>query len=130
MAEFKSYAADLDINFARNAFSDDVNLLEGEAAIRRAVKSLILLKSNEKPFHPEINAGITELLFENASPVIQMEAKNRIQSAIARYEPRISGSQVDIYFDNDSGTFAVKILYTIRNIKKVFTTTVALERIR
>ena len=79
MAEMNSYAADLDLNFSRNAFSGDVNLLSGEAAIRRAIKSLLLLKPNEKPFHPEINPGISELLFENATPVVIMEATNRIK---------------------------------------------------
>lgn len=129
MATLNSFAADLDINFSRNAFSGDVNLLEGEAAIRRAVKSLLLLRPNEKPFHPEINAGITELLFENATPVIVMELSNRIKQAIERYEPRISGSKVDVYYDQNN-TVSVKVLYTIRNIQKVYSTTIALQRIR
>jgi phage baseplate assembly protein W len=129
MAELNSYAADLDLNFSRNAFSGDVNLLSGESAIRRAIKSLLFLKPNEKPFHPEINAGISQLLFENATPVVIMEATNRIKDAITRYEPRIASSNVDIYFD-ENNTLLVKILYTIRNVKKVYTTTVALERIR
>lgn len=129
MAEFDSFAADLDINFARNAFSGDVNLLEGEMAIRRAIKSLLLLKSNEKPFHPEINAGILEMLFENATPVVVMEMSSRIKQAIERYEPRISGSKVDVTYDGDN-TISIKVLYTIRNVKKIYTTTVALQRIR
>jgi phage baseplate assembly protein W len=129
MAEFNSFAADLDPNFTRKEFSGDVNLLEGEAAIRRAVKSLLLLKSNEKPFHPEINPGISELLFENASPVVVMEVTNRIKQAILRYEPRISGTKVNVYFDSNN-TLSIKVLYTIRNDKKVYTTTVAVQRIR
>lgn len=129
MAQFDSFAADLDPNFTRNAFSGDVNLLEGEMAIRRAIKSLLLLKSNEKPFHPEINAGISEMLFENATPVIVMEVSSRIKQAIERYEPRISGSKVDVFFDGDN-TVTIKVLYSIRNVKKVYTTTVALQRIR
>lgn len=129
MAKFDSFAADLDINFSRNEFSGDVNLLEGELAIRRAIKSLLLLKSNEKPFHPEINAGISEMLFENATPIVVMEISNRIKEAILKYEPRISGSNIDVYQD-ENNTIAVKVLYTIRNVKKLYTTTVTLQRIR
>lgn len=129
MAQFDSFAADLDPNFTRNAFSGDVNLLEGEMAIRRAIKSLLLLKSNEKPFHPEINPGISEMLFENATPVVVMEVSSRIKQAIERYEPRISGSKVDVFFDGNN-TVTIKVLYSIRNVKKVYTTTVALQRIR
>lgn len=129
MAKFDSFAADLDINFSRNEFSGDVNLVEGEAAIRRAVKSLILFRAGDKPFHPEINAGISEMLFENATPVVVMEVTNRIKQAIIRYEPRVSGVQVDVYFD-ENNTLSVKVLYTIQNIKKVYSTTVAVQRIR
>lgn len=130
MAYPNTFAADLDINFDRNLFTNDVNLLEGEAAVRRAVKSLILLKPNEKPFHPEIDSGISGLLFENVDPVVVMELQNRIKIAIKRYEPRIDGVQVDVRFDYDSNSMAVKVLYTLRNIQKVFTTSVVLERIR
>ena len=130
MPEFKSFAADLDINFSKKGFSNDVNLLEGDAAIRRAVKSLLLLNSNEKPFHPEVSGGISELLFENASPVIIMEVSNRIKRAINLYEPRVSATKVDVYFEDDTGALLVKVLYTIRNSKKIYTTTVSLERIR
>ena len=130
MADLNIKAADLDINFSRKEFSRDVNLLTGEDAVKRALKSLLLLKSNEKPFHPEINPGIADLLFENATPIVVMETKNRIQSAIQRYEPRVTGTQVDLFFSPDRNQVTIKILYTIRNIKKVFTTTVALERTR
>ena len=130
MADLNIKAADLDINFARKEFSRDVNLLTGEDAVRRALKSLMFLKTNEKPFHPEINPGIADLLFENATPVVVMEAKNRIQAAIFRYEPRVSGTQIDVFFSPDRNQVNIKILYTIRNIKKVFTTTVTLERTR
>lgn len=130
MATPNTFAADLDINFDRNVFTNDVNLLEGEAAIRRAVKSLILLKPNEKPFHPEIDSGISGLLFENVDPIVVMEIKNRIKIAIKRFEPRVDGLDVDVKFDYDNNSMVVKVLYTIRNIQKVFTTNVVLERIR
>ena len=130
MAYPNTFAADLDINFERNVFSNDVNLLEGEAAIKRAVKSLILLKPNEKPFHPEIDSGVSGLLFENASPIVIMELKSRIKTAITRYEPRIDSVLIDVKFDYDTNSMVVKINYTIRNIKKVFTTSVVLERTR
>ena len=54
MAQFNGNAGDLDINFERNIFTGDVTLKTGDEAIRRAIKSLILLKPSEKPFHPEI----------------------------------------------------------------------------
>jgi predicted component of type VI protein secretion system len=130
MSQFNGNAADLDINFERNIFTNDVVLKTGEEAIRRAVKSLVLLKSNEKPFHPEINAGITDLLFENADPIAVEEIKRRIRQVILRFEPRIMDLTVDMEYNIDKNYVNVKILYTIRNVRQVFTTSLALQRTR
>jgi phage baseplate assembly protein W len=130
MSQFNGNAADLDINFERNIFTNDVVLKTGEEAIRRAVKSLVLLKGNEKPFHPEINAGITDLLFENADPIAVEEIKRRIRQVILRFEPRIMDLTVDMEYNIDKNYVNVKILYTIRNVRQVFTTSLALQRTR
>ena len=130
MSQFNSNAADLDINFARNLFTNDIDVLKGEDAIRRALKNLILLKGSEKPFHPEISTGISDLLFENANIIVIEELKTRIRTAIYKYEPRISAAMVDVEYNVDRNSFEVKILYTIRNIQKTLSTTVVLERTR
>lgn len=130
MSQFNGNAADLDMNFTRNLFTNDINVLEGEAAIRRALKNLVLMKSGDKPFHPEINTGITELLFENVDTLIIEELKTRIRNAIYRYEPRVSAARVDVQYNIDRNAFQVKVLYTIRNVQKTFNTTFVLERTR
>jgi len=130
MAKFNDNSADLDLNFERNIFTGDVNLKTGEEAIRRALKSLVLLKANEKPFHPEINAGISDLLFENATPILMEEINRRIKQTIFRFEPRITGLKVDMVHNIDKNEVSVKILYTIRSIQQVFTTSLALQRTR
>ena len=130
MPKFNENFADLDLNFERNIFTGDVNRKTGEEAIRRALKSLVLLKANEKPFHPEINAGISDLLFENATPILMEEIKRRIKQTILQFEPRISGLKIDMEHNIDKNEVSVKILYTIRNIQQVFSTSLALQRTR
>ena len=130
MSQFNGNAADLDMNFTRNLFTNDINVLEGEAAIRRSLKNLMLLKGAEKPFHPEINTGITELLFENVNIITIEELKTRIRDAIYQYEPRVSAARVDVQYNVDRNAFQVKIVYTIRNTQKTFNTTFVLERTR
>jgi phage baseplate assembly protein W len=130
MAQFNGNAGDLDINFERNIFTGDVTLKTGDEAIRRAIKSLILLKPSEKPFHPEINAGISNLLFENADPMKMEEVKRRIGRTIAIYDPRIINTLVDLEYNIDRNQLSVKIMYTIRNVQQVFTTNLTLQRTR
>jgi phage baseplate assembly protein W len=130
MSQFNGNSADLDINFERNLFTNDVTLKTGEAAVRRALKNLILLKSNEKPFHPEINSGVTDLLFENANPILMEEIKRRIRQTIVRFEPRVSQVKIDMEYNLDRNYVTVKILYTIKNVSQVFTADLTLQRTR
>lgn len=130
MAKFNENAADLDINFERNIFTGDVTLKTGDDAIRRAIKSLVLLKPNEKPFHPEINAGISGLLFENDDPMKMEEVKRRIARTIAIYDPRVTNTLIDLEYNIDRNQLSAKILYTIQNVQQVFTTNLTLQRTR
>lgn len=130
MSQFNGNSADLDLNFERNIFTGDVTVKTGEAAVRQALKNLVLLKAYEKPFHPEINAGITDLLFENADPIAMEEVKRRIRQVITRFEPRLDNLKIDMEYNIDRNQVAVKILYTVRNVRQVFTTTLTLQRTR
>jgi|688.fasta_scaffold00791_9 phage baseplate assembly protein W len=130
MEKFNGNSADLDINFERNLFTNDVSIKSGEEAIRRALKNLIFLKTNEKPFHPELNSGISDILFENVNPITIEEIKRRIKRIIAKYEPRIAKSIVDIEHNVDRNLVIVKILYTINNVSTVFTADLTLKRTR
>jgi len=123
-------SSDLDISFERNIFTNDVSLKTGDDAIRRAIKSLVLLRGNEKPFHPEINTGIVDLLFENANPIVMEEIKRRIMKVIRVYEPRVAQTRVELEYNIDRNTVNVKVLYTIKNARKVFTTSLTLQRTR
>jgi len=128
--EFNENSADLDINFQRNLFTNDVVLKRGDEAVRRALKNLILLKSYEKPFHPEINSGISDLLFENADPIILEEIKRRIARVIKKYEPRVTRTVINLEYNIDKNIVSVKVLYTIRNVSTVFTAELTLQRTR
>ena len=55
---------DIDLDFTRNAVTNDVNVVEDVIAVKRSVRNLILTNRFERPFHPEIGSSIRDLLFE------------------------------------------------------------------
>lgn len=130
MAKVKNTSADLDINFDRNPLSGDVAMRRDEEAIKRSLKNLILLKRNEKPFHPEIYSGIQDMLFELVDPVTVVEVKKRISDTIRNYEPRVGNAIVDLVDVIDRNEIRITIHFTIRNVQRVFSTTVAVKRLR
>ena len=130
MAKIENTSIDLDINFDRNPLSGDVAMRRDEEAIKRSLKNLILLKRNEKPFHPEIYSGILDMLFELVDPLTVIEVKKRISDTIRNYEPRVNTAVVDVADVIDKNEIRITIHFTIKNVQRVFSTTVAVTRLR
>ena len=121
---------DLDINFDRNPMSNDVAVRKDEEAIKRSLRNLILFKRHEKPFHPEISSGVTDMLFELVDPVTVLEIKARIAEMIKNYEPRVRDAIVDITDNIDRNEVKISIHFTIHNVQKVYTMAMIVERLR
>lgn len=121
---------DIDINFDKNPVTKDVAVRKDEEAVKRALRNLVLYGRNDKPFHPEISAGIVDLLFANPDPLTMRDIKNKLQYIIEKYEPRVKTANINVVHVIDSGTLRITIEFTIANSNRLLTTTVNLERLR
>ena len=45
---------DIDLDFSRNAVTNDVNIVEDVIAVKRAVKNVVQTNFYERPFQPEL----------------------------------------------------------------------------
>ena len=45
---------DIDLDFARNPVTNDVNVVEDVIAVKRSVKNLVQTNYYERPFQPEL----------------------------------------------------------------------------
>jgi phage baseplate assembly protein W len=130
MAKITNTYCDLDINFDRNPMSNDVVVRRDEEAIKRSLRNLILFKKGDKPFHPEISSGVTDLLFELADPITVIELKTRISEIIRKYEPRVQEAIVDLVDNVERNEIRITIHFTIRNTQRVYSMSMILERLR
>lgn len=121
---------DLDLNFDRNPVTDDVSVKIDDDAVKRAIRNLLFLRRNEKLFHPEINPGVYDLLFENPGPIIAVHGKRKVEEAIRQYEPRIDKLDVNYTYLPSDGALVLNIRFTIINQKGLYETNVKLERTR
>ena len=121
---------DLDLNFTAHPTTGDVTILEDAEAVKRSVRNLVLLSKYEKPFHPDINVGIRELLFEPLSPITAMAIRQNIISSITQYEPRANLIEVQVIADPDRNAFAVKIYFKIVNLPDPVMLDLTLKRLR
>ena len=70
---------DLDLDFTRNAVTNDVNVVDDVVAIKRAVRNLVQTNYYERPFHPELGCGVRELLFETFTPLTKFHLERKIE---------------------------------------------------
>lgn len=121
---------DLDLNFAKNPLTKDVNVLQDESAIKRSLRNLILTNTYERPFAPEIKGNVTAHLFENFTDLTVIRLEKGIRDAILSYEPRVVVQDIIVEGDPDRNRFSVTIRFQIRNTQKVSEVQFYLERLR
>ena len=124
---------DLSLFFTPNPVSGDVTMVTDVQDIKRSVRNLVMTNRFEKPFHPEIASHVRDLLFERFTPITFNLLRNRIETVLANYEPRVSVTDVEIDDTGeaiDGNELNVRIFFTLKNDPEIQTVDVLLERLR
>ena len=124
---------DLSLYFTPNPVSGDVTMVTDVQDIKRSVRNLIMTNRFEKPFHPEIASHVRDLLFERFTPITFNLLRNRIETVLANYEPRVSVTDVEIDDSGqamDNNNLNVRIFFTLRNDPQIQSVDILLERVR
>ena len=121
---------DIDLDFNRNAVTNDVAVVEDVVAVKRAVKNLIQTNFYERPFHPELGCGIRELLFENFTPMTKIFLQRKIEEFLINYEPRINLQNVAVDDDQDRNRLVVDIAFQVVGVPGPQSVETFLQRLR
>ena len=121
---------DLDLNFTAHPVTGDLTTLEDDDAVKRSIRNIVYMSAYEKPFHPEINVGIRDLLFEQLSPITALRIREKIVDSIKNFEPRASLMEVQVFADAERNSFAVKVYFRVVNLPDPIVLDLTLERLR
>ena len=94
--------------------------LKNEAAIKESVRNIILYNFYEKPFAPMFGGNVIGLLFENSTPSMELEVKNRIEESVEIHEPRVTAVSVDVDFEPDRNELNCSVSYLILGLSPKF----------
>jgi len=86
VSSFVEYS-DIDPSFELRTNGDIYRKLDA-AAVRQAVKNIVITDYGEKPFRPTFGGNVRDMLFENFDFSLSEDIKSRIKRAIETYEPR------------------------------------------
>ena len=121
---------DIDLDFARNTVTNDVNVVEDITAVKRAVKNLVQTNFYERPFQPELGCGIRELLFENFTPMTKVFLERKIEEVLINYEPRVDLQSVQVDDDQDGNRLVVDIYFYVVGVPGPQQVQTFLQRVR
>jgi len=108
---------DLSLSFKANPLSKDLNTIQNEVAISRAIRNLVLTYRQERFFNPQLGTGVSKLLFENMTPVVSELIRDEITRVINNYEPRVELSNVIVTPIFDNNEYNIQIQYKIVGIE-------------
>jgi phage baseplate assembly protein W len=80
---------------------------EGETNVREAIRIILLTERRERLMLPEFGGGLGPSLFEPNTVTTRHLIKDRIQKALAQWEPRIKVEDVRVEADHDDPQGAV-----------------------
>ena len=120
---------DIDLTFA-NKTSGEIFKKESAAAVKQAVKNLMLTNYFEKPFQPLFGGNLREMLFDLADDDAEEDIEERILNAIAVYEPRAQALNVIATATPDRHSIRVTVEFRVVNTQETVTVTTVLARLR
>src|ERR671926_1369960 len=80
---------------------------EGEANVREAIRIILMTERRERLMLPEFGGGLGPSLFEPNTVTTRHLIKDRIQKALAEWEPRIKVEAVTVEPDREDPQAAV-----------------------
>ena len=107
---------DINLSFAKNPATGDLNSVTNEEAIKRSVKHLILSNFYERPFEPNIGGNIASQLFEPATPFTELILNNSIKEVIQNFDPRVILLVATTQIIDDENLVKIRIKYAFNNV--------------
>jgi len=120
---------DIDLSFRAKPNGEIYNKKEA-AAVKQAVKNLILTDYFEKPFEPFYGGNIRALLFELADEDIEDEVRENIIRAINSYEPRALIRDIQVDYQETRNSITITIEFQITRTEEVIVLQTSLSRLR
>lgn len=121
--------SDIDLTFAKKA-SGDVYKKNDAAAVKQAIKNLLLTDLGEKPFNPYFGGGLNALLFELADDESNVLIADQVAFALENFEPRAKLISVTPNVQPDRNTAKVQIVFQIINTSEEVTFETTITRLR
>lgn len=121
---------DLDLSLKIHPIRKDIIPLKDDAALKNAVRNLLITQFYERPFGDDKGANLRGLLFEPAGFITEILLRDNIQRVIEKYEPRVNIELIDIVDNTSENEYIVNVFFRIKEFDTATSVEIVLRRLR
>ena len=121
---------DLDLSLKIHPIRKDIIPLKDDAAIKNAVKNLLVSNFFERPFQPSLGANLRDLLFEPADAITKIDLREGIERVLRDHEPRIKVLNIKVLDESDNNSYRISVNFLIKEYDTAQSVEIVLRRLR
>ena len=126
----KKAHSDLNLKLTLHPIRKDIIPLKDDAAIKNAVKNLLLTNFFERPFQPAKGANLRGLLFEPADAITKYELSSSIRDCIEDFEPRVRVISINVADESETNSYRINVEFQIIEFDSNQEVEIVLQRLR
>lgn len=121
--------SDIKINFDKSFSTGVIDIITDEDAVKAAAQNIVLTIRGERFYNPDFGTKVNSLLFEPASPALEVELKTEIIDGLKR-DGRFG--DIDCFLQNDetNNAYHVTVKFSVINIGDDLSFTFFLKKVR
>src|SRR5210317_617423 len=121
---------DLDLSLKIHPIRKDIIPLKDDAAIKNAVKNLLVSNFYERPFQDDLGANLRGLLFEPAVLITTLNIKDNIKTVLRKYEPRVAVTSISVNNLENENSYQIIVNFNIKEYDSASGVEIVLRRLR
>ena len=122
--------SDIDCTFTPKPTTGDIYKKTDAAAVRQAVKNLLMTNRGSIPFRPYYGGNLEGMLFALSTELDEDDVEDVIRLAIKNHEPRAEVREVTALFNEDTYSLSVRLVFAVVNTPKIVTMDLTIARSR
>ena len=122
--------SDIDCTFTSKPTTGDIYKKTDAAAVRQAVKNLLMTDRGSIPFRPYYGGNLEGMLFAISTELDEDDIEDAIRLAIKNNGPRAEVREVSALFNEDTYSLSVRLVFAVVNTPKVVTMDLTIARSR
>ena len=122
--------SDLNLQMIPHPLKKDIIPLKDDAAVKNAVRNLLLTNFFERPFNSTMGANLRGLLFEPNDAITRLAIEDGIRNVLEQHEPRIENINILVETTANENEYRVVVVFSIKEDDSVQDIEINLRRLR